>query len=110
MKHYERQKNWWVRMMENKIFNVTCERCGIEFQHTNCRKKYCEPCREIIKRERNRKHMQTKRHPEKNQTFNIPLRKVIYLLERYNTKHKTHYSYGNFIKMLNTGEIQIDDL
>lgn len=93
--------------MNNKLFKITCEKCGVEFWHRNRRKKYCDICREIIRREASKKSMRKVRNPEKPFELDLPLHRLVYLIEKYNAEHRTHYTYGQFVSKLHNGEIKL---
>lgn len=90
-----------------KIYKITCERCSVDFDHTNHRKKYCNTCRETVRREINRKNMRSKRKPKK--ALNLPLNKAIAILEAYNRKHNTNYTYGQFINLISQDLIKLEE-
>lgn len=46
----------------------------------------------------------------RKQIVNIPLVELERLRERYNVKHQTHYTYGQFVGMLHSGKVKIKDL
>ena len=70
-------------------------------------KKYCNTCREIARRETNRKSMRSKRKPKK--VLNLPLNKAIAILEAYNRKHNTTYTYGQFINLISQDLIKLEE-
>lgn len=96
-----------MRIMAKKLYKKICENCGTAFEHRTNQKKYCPDCTEIKHRESNRKAMRKKRG--KLKPLDIPLHRLIYLLERYNTEHKTTYSYGQFISLISQNIIKFEE-
>lgn len=47
---------------------------------------------------------------KKKQKINLSLSEIIHLLEKYNSKHKTHYTYGQFIDLIHSKKIQFDEI
>ncbi len=89
------------------VYNLTCSCCGKEFTHKNRRRKYCsEECEKITYRNRAKKAMRKKR---KKSPDILSLTQFENMRENYNIKHKTHYTYGQFVSKVNLGIIKTDE-
>lgn len=84
-----------------RVYKISCERCGCEVITTDWRKKYCDLCREDVRREQaksiwakaKRKRLNKRTAPDKT------IREVIQELETYNKEHNTRLSYGQYVFM-----------
>ena len=94
--------------MPDKLYKKICENCGVSFEHRTSQKKYCPECTTAKHREATRKAMRKKRG--KLKPLDLPLHRLLYLLEKYNAEHKTRYTYGQFVQALSCGEISKEDL
>ena len=98
---------------KNQVYTKICPECNKVFRTDKCNKRYCDDCRK-----RNRVSFERKIAEEckKQKMFHrvlpnvIPVREFTAIIERYNHKHKTHYSYGQFVLMLYKGIITKRDL
>lgn len=93
---------------------ITCERCGLEFKvdESRWRTRYCQECKLDINRERVRakcKKRKQKKAMKKSNGVKLPLEKVIALQEEHNRTNGTLYTYGQFVLMLENGEIEIEE-
>ena len=100
-----------------------CKDCGREFRTENERRKLCDNCRLEHKRESGRKasKQQSKIFKKsENRSSETKRRKQLYrdglsinsfmhLLERYNRRNGTRYSYGQAMMHLSTGIIRKEE-
>lgn len=88
-------------MSKTIIYKCKCENCGAEFETDSTLRKYCsKACAlEVTKkreRERNKKIKEEKRREEEKKAHKWD---ILGEIERYNKKHKTSLSYGQYLAM-----------
>ncbi len=76
-----------------------CKLCGMVFYSYSANAKYCMDCRYENKKKEKRNYMNNKRHPEllMNKYRNKSLDETLLDIKKYNKKHGTKYSYGEYI-------------
>ena len=88
-----------------------CRICGTRFEPAKPRQRICNGCQvknfkksQQVYREENFKAVHKQRR--RVSTYNVmPVRKFVILLDRYNEKHKTKYTYGQAMQCLADGTI-----
>lgn len=106
-------------MLRSKdLYQKKCKDCNLIFRTDNDKVTVCPSCKQKAQREyqkayRDSHKKEIKEYREqfkknKKQTFEaIPLREYTAIIENYNTKHKTKYTYGQFTLLVNCGKIKI---
>ena len=87
--------------MRTKLYKISCACCGCEVVATNWLKKYCNECREIVRREQSRQSM-NKSNQKKKVKYGTPsksIRDIIKEVDAYNKEHGTSLSYGQYVLM-----------
>ena len=91
---------------------VVCVDCGHTFTAKTKRALRCEECRQTHLR--NYKAANQARYRSLNYSKNKARRKapprsiceVLREMERYNKAHNTHYTYGQYVSLMETGKIE----
>ena len=91
-----------------------CKRCGKIFNAKNGNVLYCDPCREIVKKEttaRSHAKQKLKREEKKKtkQRKSTPLDEFCAEIREYNQKHGTRLSYGKYKTLLHFGKIKVKE-
>ncbi len=94
--------------MTDTLYKRICIDCGCVFWHTQGRKQLCAECEKSRHREAVRRSRLKKR--KKKGALDIPLHRLVFLLERYNTENKTSITYGAFVEMLKVGKIKLKEV
>ena len=87
----------------NVIYQLSCLKCGKEFEYNTPHKSYCPECSLKLKRESNRKHMARKRAKSKLQFKDI--HEVVAEVKAYNEQHGTMLSYGQYVALERMGKL-----
>ena len=86
--------------MKKEMFTKTCIRCGLVFRTPDENTKVCPGCEKFSQKNRKRK----KRKPA-----DLSLLNVTRMLETYNNKHHTQYTYGQFINLISLNQINLEE-
>ncbi|MBO5089465.1 MAG: hypothetical protein J6C27_00930 [Clostridia bacterium] len=93
-----------------ELYRRKCK-CGRKFYSESKLARLCPLCKGESKKERWQQNNENCKKPivevPKPVPVNIPLPKMMQLLELYNKNHGTKYSYGQFVSGLHTGKIKI---
>lgn len=96
-----------------KTIKVICRDCGITFDAKARSNLRCEKCKKAWAnrqsknyKERNRVKIQESRRVITRPKMSI--REVIRAMEKYNKIHKTHYTYGQFVALMEGGKIYVE--
>ena len=73
-----------------------CQRCGIEFEARTANKRLCDECT-------------SKKKPKKEKPKPISVLEMSRIIESHNRKYGTHYTYGEFEKLIREEKIYILD-
>lgn len=93
-----------------ELFEKVCRQCGKVFRTDNERVKICLSCKLHNKRLDNQYRARQHKKPKVKRNFlaeAIPIREFTGIIERYNQRHKTRYSYGQFVALVNQEKIEI---
>lgn len=96
-----------------KIIQLICTDCGVAFDAKAKHNLRCEKCKKAWAnqqsknyKDRNRLQTQTVKRVETRPKMSI--REVIRAMEKYNKIHKTHYTYGQFVALMEGGKIIVE--
>lgn len=91
---------------------VQCIDCPTIFTAYSSKALRCEECRKAAKRtmdaKSQAKYRQANYNPTRTKATKVPkmsIREVIVAMERYNKAHKTRYTYGQFVALMEGGKI-----
>lgn len=73
-----------------------CKYCGMEFEARTGNKRLCDNCK-------------GKKRPKKEKTKPISVLEMSRIIEAHNRKYHTHYTYGEFEKLMKQEKIFILD-
>lgn len=100
-----------------ELYIKTCKHCKKTFRTDNKRVYICPSCKRDKKAEWSSLRNEAARKPEprfhRTVPDTVPIRELVGIIERYNKKHGTCYSYGQFELMRFLGRItkeEINDL
>lgn len=74
-----------------------CQYCGVAFEARNGNTKLCDGCKAYKKR------------PKKEKKKPISVLEMSRIIEAHNRKYHTHYTYGEFLKLMKQEKIFILD-
>lgn len=83
-----------------------CKDCGKGFETESKNKSFCDDCVKRRKRERWQRKNEENKKP-KFSTKKLSIREVVKMLDKYNKKHNTNYSYGYFVYLLENEKINL---
>ena len=93
-----------------KIIQLICTDCGVTFEAKAKHRLRCDACRKAWAnqqsknyRDRNRMQVQTVKRVKTRPMMSI--REVIRAMEKYNKENYTHYTYGQFVALMEEGKI-----
>lgn len=86
------------------MYFLICKDCGKEFEHPSQFKRLCPEC-DNLGRKKSSERQRAKRRAAK--TRNLSINQIIALLEEYNRKHGTKYTYGQFVELAESGKINV---
>jgi len=93
-----------------ELYRHKCK-CGRKFYNESKRAYLCPYCKGENKKENQQRNKEACKEPiaevPKPVPVNIPLPRMMQLLELYNKNHGTKYSYGQFVSGIHTGKIKI---
>lgn len=91
---------------ERKSYTYVCERCGATFYSYSAKARWCEPCRVIVRNERNKQWRRSAKNRQAE--IRLPLKKtindILRDLRKYNEEHNTHLTYGQYVAMIEKRE------
>ena len=93
-----------------ELYEKVCRQCGKVFKTDNEREKICLSCKLHNKRVDNQRRASQHKKPKVKRNFlaeAIPIREFTGIIERYNQRHGTRYSYGQFQQKVTDGTIDI---
>ena len=96
--------------MPNELFEKVCRQCGKVFRTDNERVRICLSCKKYNKRLDVKQRVEMLKKPKVKNNFlakTIPIREYSRIIERYNQRHNTRYTYGQFEALVNQGKIDI---
>lgn len=94
-------------MKQKKLIYNACIDCGVTFPCYSPKALRCEKCKEIAKRKASQECMQRRRKPYKISRVFPPrksIKEILRDLKKYNEKHGTYLSYGQYIALIEKGE------
>lgn len=114
-------------MLRSKdLYQKKCKDCNLIFRTDNDKVTVCPSCKQKAQREYQKAYRESHKKEIKeyrarfkkirktalknNITINIPLREFTAIIERYNKKHKTHYTYGRFVSLVHSGVIKLGEI
>lgn len=87
-------------MLRNKdLFEHVCTECRRVFRSDKEKARKCPSCQKF-----GQKNRKQKKKPPK-----LSLTSATRLLEEYNQKHHTNYTYGQFINLLSLNQISVEE-
>ena len=93
------------------IYKKNCKHCGKAFKTDRKKVVICTECKKANKRkldnERNSAYKSPKLEIKRKAKTYISLFAMVKIIEAYNQKHGTHYTYGKFVSALEQGKINI---
>ena len=93
------------------LFEKTCKHCGKIFRTDKARAYVCPTClKKNVRDHLDSYRQEAKREDEKRKkknTASIPLMDMLKIIENYNRKNGTSYTYGKFEELVNSGKIKI---
>ena len=94
----------WYRTVES------CDDCGKTFRTDSGDARLCRNCekKRLEAAELDRRKKKQKRKPKKSYDI-ISIKRFVYLLDRYNERHNTRYTYGQAMAALASGIIDSDE-
>ena len=93
-----------------KTYERKCCRCQRYFEAESSRAFVCPDCKKLAEQRKKARKAEEYRAPKKPQArpgADIPLDKLISLLEKYNREHGTQLTYGQFVQHIADGSIKI---
>lgn len=105
-------ENETVELLRAKHYRKVCLQCGGSFESVSKDKRICDSCKEKnarFAREREYKaNKKPKPKPAKvRPTADIELIPLVRLIDRYNERNGTCYSYGKFMQLVRLKKINI---
>ena len=98
-------------MEENgNVYIRTCKHCGQKFETTGRRTQLCDVCKSKRKTENTKRQNSLYKKPKVKDHIlkdGISLREYTAIIERYNQKHRTSYTYGQFTSLVRAGKIRL---
>lgn len=93
-------------MSSTIIYKCKCENCGAEFETESTIQKYCsDKCRyEVMQKKEAERRKKRKEEKKREKDKKAHLWDIIGEIERYNKKHKTYLSYGQYLAMKDAQE------
>ena len=93
-----------------KIIQLICTDCGVTFDAKAKHNLRCDACKKAwanqqSKNYRDRCLMKTKTIQRVKIRPRMSIREVIKVMEKYNKEHHTHYTYGQFVALMESGKI-----
>ena len=79
--------------MKQKLFDLKCVECGKVFRNPNENEKFCPECKKI-------KESKKKPNPKSKIKTSKTIWQITRELEKYNKKHKTRLSYGQYVALV----------
>ena len=99
--------------MENVLYSKQCKCCGAEFKTDRLRVKICDLCKVENKKLSYKKSNENYKKPKlKNfrPAADIELMPLLRIIDRYNEKNGTCYSYGKFMQLVYDKKINIKEV
>ena len=93
-----------------KIIKVKCINCGVTFNAKSQGNLRCDECRKEWARQqsrnyRDRNRVQTEMVKQVKIRPRMSIREVIRVMEKYNRENHTHYTYGQFVALMEGGKL-----
>lgn len=86
------------------MYSLICKTCGKKFEHQSQFKRLCSECEGFSRRAAD-KRSREKRKLKK--TRDISIDQMVSIIEEYNRKHGTKYTYGQFVELAESGKIKV---
>lgn len=93
-------------MKTDKLITKKCTACGLTFRTDSNDINICGSCSNHNKKAKSKKKRKTRRASISSE---IPLSSFMNMLEEYNNRHKTSYTYGKMTSLIDNGTIPISD-
>ena len=100
-------------MRVKKEIKKTCIDCKCEFIAYGSQALRCPECKkEHLRRSKAAsqswyRSVEYKKAKAKKKPPKMTIREILKEMDKYNKKHKTHYTYGKFVALLEGGEIDV---
>lgn len=98
--------------MNGELFIKTCSECGLVFRTDKKLARLCPTCKRLNeKRSAERQSKLYKKNVpvkvKRRSSYNtVPLRRFVELVDRYNRRRGTRYTYGQIMLLLESGHIR----
>ena len=97
-------------MLRSKdLYQKKCKDCNLIFRTDNDKVTVCPSCKHKAEREYQKAYREQLKKIKKQTLEAIPLREYTAIIENYNKKHKTNYTYGQFTLLVNCGKINFKE-
>ncbi len=90
------------------LFEKTCKHCGLIFETDKARAYVCPTCQKKTKAKNQvsfKKEVESK--TKKKESPAVTILEMAKKIENYNREHKTNYSYGQYMELVNSGKIRL---
>lgn len=97
--------------MTKELHTKTCAQCGLIFRTDSARKRLCPTYlkanhKEQIKQMQDGVRKVVPARPKIRRYNVVSIRRFAELIEQYNRRYGTHYTYGQIMQKLDSGEIR----
>lgn len=93
-----------MRKINSPKCDKICEICGAEMIGVQPRRKYCDNCKEKNILESRMKFRKRQKEKIEKKKRAVSINSVLQSLEKYNQKHKTTLTYGQYVALMNIND------
>lgn len=96
-----------ILLRSKDLYEKTCRECGLIFRTDKPKAYICPTCQKIKERAKSYRQEAKRKETEKDKPLVISLIEKMRVIEKYNSEHKTSYTYGQFEELIRRGDIKI---